>query len=296
MVSVAETAEPIGSTSAEMRSHYDSGNRFFGLWLDRTMSYSCAMFREGDSLEDAQIRKLDYHIDNVRLFEGASLLDIGCGWGGILARAAARYPGIRGTGITVAAEQVDYIEKLKIPNAQVHQFSWLEFQPQEKYDAIISIGAIEHFGRVGASSAQKLAGYRHFFELCHKWLKRGGRFSLQSVTYGNMNASDQSTFLNTEIFPRSELPTLAELSEASRGLFEIKTLRNDRLDYAETNRRWLRGLKQHRQEAEQLVGPKKVKNYLDYLSLSVIGFHVGNSDLMRISFERIEAPRYKPAL
>jgi cyclopropane-fatty-acyl-phospholipid synthase len=293
MVSTAKIADPIGSTADEIRSHY-SGNRFFGLWLDRTMSYSCAMFRDGDSFEDAQTRKLDYHIDNVRLSEGASLLDIGCGWGGVLARTAERYPGVRGTGITIAAEQVDYVEKLKIPNAQAFQVSWLEFQPREEYDAIISIGAFEHFGRVGVSASQKLSGYRHFFELCHKWLKPGGRFSLQTVAYGNMHPSDQSKFLNTEIFPRSELPTLAELSEASRGLFEIKTLRNDRLDYVETNRRWLRGLKQHRHEAELLVGPKKVKDYLDYLRLSVIGFHIGNSDLLRISFDRIDNPRYKP--
>ncbi len=284
----------IGSTPEEMRTHYDGANDFFGVWLDPTMSYSSAMFEAGDSLEQAQIRKLDHHIANVHLRPGVRLLDIGCGWGAMMARAAETVRDISATGITIAEEQVRYIKARGIRGVDAMVAPWTEYEPSHRFDAIISVGAFEHFGRVGQPDNVRRQGYRHFFERCHEWLEPGGRFSLQSVTFSNMPSEGQNAFIINDIFPASELPTLADIAECSRGLFEIKALRNDRMDYAETNRRWLANLRQNRAHAESLVGKEKVEKYLDYLRYSIIGFHVGNTDLLRISMQRVDKPRFVP--
>lgn len=293
-IATSSLANVIGSTPEEMRTHYDGANDFFGSWLDPTMSYSSAMFESGDNLEQAQIRKLDHHISNVLLRPGMRLLDIGCGWGAMMARAAETVSDISATGITIAEEQVRYIQAREVPNVSAYVAPWAEYEPPHRYDAIISVGAFEHFGRVGQPDNVRRQGYRHFFERCHSWLEPGGRFSLQSVTFSNMPSEGQNAFIVNDIFPASELPTLADIAECSRGLFEIKALRNDRLDYAETNRRWLGNLRENRTLAESLVGQEKVRKYLDYLRYSIIGFHVGNTDLLRISMQRVDKPRFVP--
>lgn len=287
-------ANIIGSTPEELQTHYEGANDFFGVWLDPTMSYSCAMFEPGDSLQQAQIRKLDHHIKNVLLRPGMRLLDIGCGWGAMMARAAETVSDISATGITIAEQQVRYILDRNIPAVDANVAPWTEYEPPHRFDAIISVGAFEHFGRVGQPDNVRRRGYRHFFERCHDWLEPGGKFSLQTIAFGNMPSEGQSAFLVNEIYPASELPTLADIAECSRGLFEINALRNDRLDYVETNKRWLHNLRKNRTLAESLVGQEKVEKYLDYLRYSIIGFHIGNTDLLRLSMQRVDKPRFVP--
>jgi cyclopropane-fatty-acyl-phospholipid synthase len=283
---------PIGSTAPEMESHYSLSNAFYASWLDPTMSYSCAMFNEpAEPLETAQRRKLEFHLDCAGICGGARLLDVGCGWGGAMFRAVETGRAASAVGITVSGAQCEYIQSHGHEHVRALQTHWLDYQPAQPFDGIISIGAFEHFARVGASPAAKIAGYREFLQRCHGWLRPGAYFSLQTIAYGNMDPRQPSRFLNQEIFPASELPTLAEIAEAVRGLFEVVSLRNDRLDYAETNRRWLSNLRREQRRASAEVGAEVVEKYLKYLRLSVISFHLGNVDLLRIRLRRIDTPR-----
>src|SRR5947209_5725012 len=119
------TAERAGASPAAIQSHYDVGNDFFALWLDPEMVYSCAMFEEGDSLETAQLRKLDYHISEARATGTQTVLDIGCGWGSLLRRLAAS--GVEAaTGLTLSEAQATKIRSDAVPRAFVRQENWAD--------------------------------------------------------------------------------------------------------------------------------------------------------------------------
>ncbi|MGC4856380.1 class I SAM-dependent methyltransferase [Micromonospora sp. DT4] len=165
---------------------------------------------------------------------------------------------------------------------EVRTENWIGYRPDDPFDGIISIGAFEHFARPDDTPAGKHAVYRDFFTKCHEWLRPGGLLSLQTVAYANMSAEDASPFFQQEIFPNAELPTLAEISAAADGLFEIRSLTNGRLDYARTCEAWVSRLKARREEAEALVGPEMTARFVRYLTMSAVGFRMEKLGLLRI--------------
>jgi cyclopropane-fatty-acyl-phospholipid synthase len=286
-----------GASAAAIQRHYDIGNEFYSLWLDPSHTYSCALWNGNEDLHAAQINKIDWHLDYSGAKGVARLLDVGCGWGSLLRRATETYGVGRAVGLSLSAEQNRWINQLQLPNIEVHLESWAEHTPTTPYDAITSVGAFEHFARLDQSAEEKLAGYRAFFSFCHRVLKPRSRLSLQTITYENSDRSDFSQFFAEKIFPESDLPHLAEIVEATRGLFEIEILRQDRDHYARTARSWLSNLKTRSAEATTLVGPETVDTYKKYLGLLVVGFHTGTMNLARIGMRRCEAktaPKRRP--
>ncbi|MFD2416857.1 class I SAM-dependent methyltransferase [Amycolatopsis pigmentata] len=269
--------------AAAIRHHYDVGNEFYGLWLDRSLTYSCAM-PDGpdDTLDSAQERKLRYHLDAVRAGSAESVLDVGCGWGSVLRRLSAT-PGIRrAVGLTLSDEQAAFVRSRDFSRVEVQTEHWLHYEPEARFDGIISIGAFEHFAGSGDSSAEKIRTYREFFTRCRDWLHDDGVLSVQTIAYANMAPEDASDFMQREIFPDADLPTLAEIASAVDGLFEMVSLRNGRLDYAWTCEQWASRLRSRRDEAVELVGPDVVARYQRYLKLSALGFRMGKICLLRI--------------
>ncbi len=281
-----------GASAQAIQYHYDLSNEFYQLWLDTTCSYSCALWEDAETLEEAQIKKLDYHITQAGAQEAQHVLDIGCGWGSILKRLVNQYHVKQAVGLTLSQAQQDWIATWNHPQIDVRLEGWAEHQPEIPYDAIISIGAFEHFANTKLSSAEKVDAYRNFFNRCHEWLKPGGRISLQTIIYENAGEEDVNSFLSQEIFPDSALPRLAEIVQAAERIFEIDILRNDREYYVRTLRAWLKNLRANRAEAIQLVGEKQVAAYEKYFGIAMIGFHSGNLNLSRISLKRIDAPRF----
>ena len=269
-------------TADAIKYHYDVGNDFYRLWLDPSLTYSCALREPGDTLEQAQDRKLRWHLDAVDADEARSLLDIGCGWGAILERASLGHHVDRCTGLTLSDEQAHYIRGRSLPGVEVRTENWIDYQPEERVDAIVSIGAFEHFARPTDSPADKIAVYREFFTRCAGWLADGGALSLQTIAYANMSPSDANTFINNDIFPDADLPTLVEITSAAEGIFEIVSLRNDRADYAWTCEEWASRLRAQRPCAVELVGDDVVKRYERYLKMSALGFRMGKIGLLRI--------------
>lgn len=284
-----------GASAQAIQHHYDLSNEFYQLWLDRTCTYSCALWQEydaqeDDTLESAQFNKIDFHIESARVHEGDRVLDIGCGWGSTLDRLVTKYQVQQAIGLTLSETQAQWIQTLAKPQIGVKLESWSAHNSTEPYDAIISIGAFEHFARLNQSSQQKIDGYRAFFHRCHHWLKPQGYLSLQTIAYGTGKPEDFNSFLATEIFPESDLPRLVEILEACEKHFEIVTLRNDRSDYARTCREWLTRLKANRTVAIDLVGPETIARYQKYLQLAIFGFHSGKINLLRIALRRIDNP------
>ncbi len=288
-MNAVKTPNP-GTSAKAIQYHYDVGNDFYRLWLDSTNTYSSALWEENDTLESAQLRKIDFHINQARARGAKRVLDVGCGWGATLKRLVEMHNVGYAVGLTLSNAQAEWIASFNHPQIEVKVESWSDHYSQEPYDAIISIGAFEHFAKPDLSNAQKVDSYRTFFQRCHEWLKPGGWMSLQTIAYGNMRPEDRSQFIVNDIFPESDLPTLADIAKASEGILEIVALRNDREDYERTSRAWLRNLKANRAAAVRLVGEEVFSRYEKYLSLFLIGFHIGTINLLRITMHRLDTP------
>ena len=254
---------PVGGASPEaIQAHYDVGNGFYRLWLDPSLTYSCALWEgEDDTLEAAQVRKLAWIAEPAVRRGAKSVLDIGCGWGAMLAWLAAK-------GVEVDLQ------------------SWRDHRPKRPYDAIVSVGAFEHFADLDLSEADRQAIYREFFEACHKWLAPGAPLSLQTIAYGPVPALlGRELFL--EYFPESDLPRPYEIFKACDGLFEVTDFRNDREDYIRTLKAWHRNLRAQREAAVAEVGEAKVEFYKRYLGASTMMFAARNTVLLRLKMTRV---------
>lgn len=278
-----------GASPAAIAFHYDLGSAFYALWLDRELTYSCAMFADGDDLERAQRRKIDHHARESGAVGARHVLDVGCGWGSTLRRLVAEHGVARATGLTLSADQARWIAAHDDPRTIVRLESWRDHAPDAPYDAIVSIGAFEHFVGRDLPRARKVAAYREFFARCHAWLRPGGALSLQTIAYGTLRPEQISAFIIAEIFPESDLPTLGEIADAVAGLFEVVRLRNDRADYARTCREWARRLAARRADAAAIVGETRVGGWERFLRMSAVGFEAGGLDLLRITLRRIDA-------
>ena len=215
-MTAAAGSDPAWAAAAAIRYHYDVGNEFYSLWLDRSLTYSCAMPEgAGDTLEAAQDRKLRYHLDAIGADRARGVLDIGCGRGSLLGHLSAGGQVPRAVGLTLSLEQAAYVRARQYPGVEVRTDSWMSSEPEAGFDGIVSIGAFEHFARPDDSSAEKVRVYREFFRRCGQWLNAGGVLSLQAIAYANMSRDDASQFMTDEIFPAADLPTLAEITTAA---------------------------------------------------------------------------------
>src|SRR5215467_9243522 len=152
-----------GASVHAIQAHYDVSNDFYRLWLDPTMTYSCALWSAGDTLESAQLRKLDFHIRQARAVGARRVLDIGCGWGSMLFRLVNSHDVSFAVGLTLSEAQRSQVGKRGDPRTEVRLESWEEHESDEPYDAILSIGALEHFVRPSLSSEERVKVYRSFF-------------------------------------------------------------------------------------------------------------------------------------
>lgn len=253
--------------------HYDVSNDFYRLWLDPLMIYSCAYFRsEDEDLNPAQERKLDYLCRKLRLRPGQKLLDIGCGWGGLVMHAARAY-GVDATGITLSQPQVDLAnERIRAAGldnrCRVLLCDYRQMEGREAYDALVSVGMFEHVG------AAKLPGY---FARAWALLKPGGVFMNHGIA---MRGSDKPrkgrSFSNTYVFPDGELvPIHVTLQAAEKAGFEVRDVESLREHYALTLRHWVRRLEAHHEEALQYVSEPTYRVWRLFMSGSAHGFTTG---------------------
>jgi cyclopropane-fatty-acyl-phospholipid synthase len=284
-------AERYGASAQAIQYHYDIGNEFLALALERGRNYSCAMWREGDTHEQAQERKLDYHIDQIHGRGAARVLDIGCGWGSLLDRLVQTAGVGTAVGLTLSKEQMRFIgDTYRHPNIEVRLQGWQDYTPAEPFDGIISLGAFEHFAKI---EENKVEAYRSFFQKCHTLVKPGGRLSLQTMGYGDMSRdrTNAGEFIGRDVFPESDLPRLADISLASEMLFEVESVRNDRMDYAKTMRAWFNNLRANREHARRLAPLPVIERYERMYRTMGYSFALGAFVLYRITFRRIDENR-----
>ncbi|OJH42515.1 class I SAM-dependent methyltransferase [Cystobacter ferrugineus] len=282
----------VGASKESIQYHYDIGNDFLALAQEETRTYSSAMWEDGDTHEQAQIRKLDYHIAQIRAEGAERVLDIGCGWGSLMKRLVVNHGVKKVVGLTLSQEQEKYIHQaIGLPRIEVRLENWQDYQPSAPFDGIISLGAFEHFAKI---DEDKLEAYRRFFERCYGFLKPGGRMSLQTMAYGDVprDRKHKDLFIAREVFPESDLPYLADIVRSSEMLFEVEFLRNDRHDYVKTMRAWFEKLRGNREKALKLVPLEVIERYERMYRTMSYSFDLGAFHLYRITFRRIEPNRF----
>ncbi|WP_382162591.1 class I SAM-dependent methyltransferase [Hydrogenophaga sp. ANAO-22] len=278
---LAETAEPDGgllgrlrrrfahtreSDSEAIQYHYDVSNAFYAQWLDERMVYSCGYFENGDeTLDEAQVKKIDHILTKIQLQPGQRLLDIGCGWGALVLRAAQKF-GAHCVGVTLSKNQHELArERVKAAGLEDRIDIRLQDYRDVKdgpFDRITSVGMFEHVG------LNHLAGY---FGHIRSLLKPGGWAMNHGITSTDPQDGETrhggGTFIDRYVFPQGELPhigtVLRTMQEGGLEAFDIESLRRH---YMRTTHLWSEAFEARTAQIKPLVDERKWRIWRVYLA------------------------------
>ncbi|MEX0283106.1 MAG: class I SAM-dependent methyltransferase [Paracoccaceae bacterium] len=253
-----------GASQEAIEFHYDMPANFFSLWLGKSMTYTAARFMRDDmTLDEAQQNKIDYHLDSAGVSEGHRMLDIGCGWGTVIKAGVEQRGAASALGLTLSPLQQEYIAGLGNDAISARLQSYEHFEPEHQFDSITSVGAFEHFVKPGMSTEERLETYSELFRRCAAWMTRDGRFSLQTMAWGDAGEVERNMNRIHEIFPESDLPEIHEVIEAAHPHLELVSMENRPEDYERTLAAWAKGLKANKDAATDIVGSQRYKFYED---------------------------------
>ena len=268
--------------AAAVSHHYDVSNAFYRLVLGPSLTYSCAVFHDpSDSLEQAQENKYELICRKLGLEPGMRLIDIGCGWGGMVLHAA-RHHGVQAVGVTISSRQSELAEKRVVEAGLSDQ---VEIRLQDyrdvvdgPYDAVSSIGMFEHVGEARLSE---------YFERILGLLRPGGRLLNHGIGRsphgGSKPAIPRRGFMGRYVFPDGELHEVGRVTSVIQDAgFEVRHLESLREHYALTLRRWLANLEAHWDEAVDEVGEERARAWWLYMAGSSVFFDVGRLQIHQI--------------
>lgn len=275
--------------------HYDVANEFYALFLDGNMVYSCAYYRnDSDTLETAQESKLDHILNKLMLKPGEQFLDIGCGWGALVIRAAEKYGAIA-TGITLSKNQFELAqERIRQAGLQdrcrVLLCDYRDLNEPDAYDKIASVGMFEHVG---------LKNLPVYFGAIQKLLKKDGLVLNHGITTSDVESRwvgmGAGEFIDRYVFPDGELPhvSLALKEMASAGL-EVVDVESLRRHYARTCEAWSSNLESHRDEAVRIAGERRYRIWQIYLAGCAYGFSHGWMNLYQVLCSKADNHELRP--
>ncbi|MGI5486635.1 class I SAM-dependent methyltransferase [Microtetraspora malaysiensis] len=280
------TMARLGSRHAKKRDaeaihhHYDVSNQFYEWVLGPSMAYTCAVFPTADAtLEEAQYAKFDLVAKKLDLQPGMRLLDIGCGWGGMVMHAAREY-GVKALGVTLSRQQAEWAQKA-IAEAGLSELAEVRFMDyrdvkESGFDRVSSIGLTEHIGKDNLPS---------YFSFLYSKLKPGGRLLNHCITRptGKEKTLNKGGFINRYVFPDGELESVGHLVRQMEDTgFEIRHQENLREHYALTLREWCANLDAHWDEAVREVGRGIARVWRLYMAGCVVGFERNKVQLHQV--------------
>lgn len=275
-----QESNDVHAAKENVHHHYDLGNNFYRLWLDRDMVYTCAYFRTPDaSLEAAQIAKMDLVCRKLRLQPGERVVEAGCGWGS-LALFMARHYGVTVRAFNVSAEQIAYARRQASEQGLADRVDFVEDdyrQVRGTYDAFVSVGMLEH---VGAPD------YPTFGGVIDRALADSGRGLLHFI--GRNQSAPLNAWIRKRIFPGAYAPTLREVFEQVLEPHDLSVLdvENLRLHYAKTLEHWRSRFNGASREVAAMFDTTFVRAWELYLAGSEVAFTTGSMQLFQVVFAR----------
>ena len=261
--------------------HYDVSNEFYALWLDEDMVYSCAYFETPEqSLEQAQVAKLDHICRKLQLKAGERFLDIGCGWGALVIHAA-RYYGVQAHGVTLSTRQLE-LARQRIAQAGLQDRVTVELQDYRDlqgaaiYDKVASVGMFEHVG---------LKNLPVYFATVQRLLKPAGLFLNHGITHDveGWSKTVSTEFINRYVFPDGQLDTVSNIQRVmERARFEIADVEALRPHYALTLRHWVSRLERHHAQALQHVSESTYRVWCLYMAACALEFESGEIGVYQV--------------
>jgi cyclopropane-fatty-acyl-phospholipid synthase len=261
--------------AAAVRHHYDLPPEFYALWLDDSMTYSCAYFdAAGADIDDAQRAKLDLVCRKLRLRPGERLLDVGCGWGSLVLHAV-QYYGVRAVGVTLSPQQVALARRraAELELGARAEFRLTDYRDiaERGFDAVASVGMIEHVSR---------SRLHEYACSVHRALRPGGRALIHGITCRPGARGSRFSFINTFVFPDGQLEDVGRVStELERAGLEVRDVENLREHYVLTLQQWVRRLESNWDAAVRIAGIQRARVWRLYMTGSITGFRIGAMEL-----------------
>jgi cyclopropane-fatty-acyl-phospholipid synthase len=273
------------SDKKAIQYHYDVSNEFYKLWLDENMVYSCAYFENGDEdLATAQIKKIDHILTKIQVQPGQRLLDIGCGWGALVLRAAQKF-GAQCVGVTLSQNQFDLAtQRVKAAGLEGQiEIRLQDYRDVEgQFDRITSVGMFEHVGR------KNLPGY---FQKIHDLLAEDGVAMNHGITSSDYDSGETALgggeFIDKYVFPDGELPHISlALESMQRGGLEALDVESLRRHYAHTLDIWADNFEAAADRAKHLVDDEKFRIWRVYLAGCAYAFENDDVSIYQIVCRR----------
>ncbi|MBR9871965.1 MAG: class I SAM-dependent methyltransferase [Gammaproteobacteria bacterium] len=268
----------LSQAKENIHHHYDLGNDFYKLWLDQAeMQYTCAYYEHPDNtLEQAQLAKLEHVCRKLRLKPGMTVVEAGCGWGG-LARYMARHYGVTVRSYNISREQLDYAKAEAERQGLTRQITYVEDDYRNiegQYDAFVSIGMLEHVGK---------ENYPTLSNLIKRSLKPDGMALLHSI--GRNRPMLMNAWIEKRIFPGAYPPSIAEFMQICElNDFSVLDVENLRLHYAQTLSHWLENFTRHEDTVTAMYDESFTRAWRFYLAGSIAAFRAGSLQLFQVVF------------
>lgn len=264
--------------SASMRvakNHYDLSSKLYESFLDPYNQYTCGYFKNTTNLDIAQKQKLDLICRKLNLNSQDHLLDIGCGWGGLVKYAAENY-GCNVTGISISKEQIHYarVYTKGLP-VEILEMDYRDLG-KKQYSKIVSVGMVEHVG---------YKNYREFMEIAHKALEPDGLFLIHTIG-GLESVTSTDPWINKYIFPNSMLPSIKQIAKASEGLFITHDLHNFGSNYDPTLMAWYENFKKNWDTVKSDYDERFYRMWEYYLLSCAGSFRAGVNQLYQFVFSK----------
>jgi cyclopropane-fatty-acyl-phospholipid synthase len=286
------------ASKSDIEHHYDVDNDFFALFLDKKYRvYSCGVWKRAEDLQQAQEDKLDRLCRYANVSDGSNVIDVGCGWGGLMKRINEKYPKAHVHGLTLSTQQFEYVNSTRNQQLSVDLCSWRDYLPPvQKFDSIISIGAFEHFASFEDHAASRQRDvYRSFFDWCLSVSTTDAQIGLQSIVMNrapnSISELRDSRYLLDKVFPGSASPSISDIQAAIIDKYEISAVHRIGLDYARTLNEWNKNLVLNKEKILERYGHELFDHYRTYFDSAQRCFESGYIDLYQVSLRRVKPLR-----
>ncbi len=255
--------------------HYDLGNDLYQAMLDKRLNYTCAYWKTADNLDQAQEAKLDLVCNKINLKSGMMVLELGCGWGSFAKYAAEKY-GAKVVAVNISKQQVQLGRELcKGLPVEIRLEDYREVDG--KYDAVISIGILEHVG---------YKNYHTYMEVVNRCLKDDGIAFIHTIG-SNISTTCANRWTDTYIFPNGMLPSISQISRTMEGLFVMEDWHNFGPDYDKTLMAWYQNFNNAWPNLKDKYGDRFFRMWRFYLLSSAGGFRSRYQQLWQIVMTKI---------